>query len=112
MINGKEVAYISGGITGVPDYRKRFDEAEMTLMKKGYIVINPARIEDCLPPVFSWEQYMTLCYPMIDMCDSMFFLDNWKTSKGACCEHEYGEEQNKDLYELNKILPYLNNIYE
>lgn len=104
MVGNKRVAYISGGITGVKNYREIFDQAEKELKELGYIVINPAKIEDCLPPVFSWDEYMTLCYPMIDLSDDIFFLDNWEDSKGALCEYNFGEAQGKGLYTLSKYL--------
>lgn len=38
--------YISGGITGVRNYKKHFAKAEKMLIKKGYEVVNPVTIRE------------------------------------------------------------------
>ena len=46
------LAYISGKITGNPQYRKKFLNAEMVLMNFGYKVLNPT----LLPEGLEYEQ--------------------------------------------------------
>ena len=44
-----EHIYISGPITGTPDYMERFEKAEKELTENGYSVINPAKVNAMLP---------------------------------------------------------------
>ena len=40
---------------------------------------------------------MSLCYPMIDMCDAIYFLDGWEESEGAKIEFEYACKMKKGI---------------
>lgn len=73
--------YIAGKITGNPDYKNQFAEAEHTLINLGHSVMNPAWI--CAGKEFNYEDYMTVSGAMQKVCDAVFFLDNWEDSKGA-----------------------------
>lgn len=79
--------YVSGGITGVEDFKEKFAKAKEELEKQGYEVINPAIIE--LPKSCTWEDYMNICIPMLELADGIFMLNNWKKSSGACTEYGY-----------------------
>ena len=87
--------YISGAITGTYDYMKRFANAEKKLTEQGYSVINPAKVNTQLPEDTSYEEYMKMCFCMLDMCDSIFMLKGWKKSCGA--NREYGYAMAKDM---------------
>lgn len=84
--------YLAGPITGVPDYKERFAEAERDFSEH-YDVINPARIlegvddRDCLP----------LCLRLIDRADSVVLLPGWRSSMGAVTEALYAVRQGKDV---------------
>ena len=84
--------YLAGPITGVPDYKERFAEAERDFSEH-YDVINPARIldgvddRDCLP----------LCLRLIDRSDSVVLLPGWRSSMGAVTEALYAVRQGKDV---------------
>ena len=83
--------YIAGKITGDPDYIIKFLKKEITLMKERHIVMNPA----ILPKRFDYEDYMKICFAMVDVCDCIYLLSDWKDSKGAIREKEYAEKQGK-----------------
>ena len=85
--------YIAGKITGNPDYKEQFAEAERHLRAQGHTTVNPA----VLPDGFEHHEYMKICFAMIDACDAVYFLSNWKESKGACMEYNYAFEQNKGI---------------
>lgn len=55
--------------------------------------MNPA----VLPAGFEHYEYMKICYSMIDVCEGVFFLDNWQKSTGARKEHAYAKQQNKKI---------------
>lgn len=87
--------YISGAITGTDNYMERFANAEKELAEKGYSVINPAKVNAQLPEDTSYEEYMKMCFCMIDMCDSICMLKGWDKSCGA--NRELGYALAKDM---------------
>ena len=82
--------YISGAITGTDNYMERFAKAEKELTENGYSVINPAKVNAQLPEDTTYEEYMKMCFCMLDMCDSIYMLKGWEKSCGA--NREYGYE--------------------
>ena len=87
--------YISGAITGTDDYMERFAKAEKELIEKGYSVVNPAKVNAQLSEDITYEEYMKMCFCMLDMADAIFMISNWKTSCGA--SQEYGYALAKDM---------------
>lgn len=96
--------YISGPITGVPDFQENFMAAEYYLREKfpDCEIINPTMIK--LPLSCSHDDYMTVDIKLLDLCDTVFMLKNWRHSTGACIEYGYAlasekiiikEEQNE-----------------
>ena len=81
--------YISGAITGTDDYMERFAKAEKGLTENGYSAINPAKVNAQLPKDTTYEEYMNMCFCMLDMADSIYMLSNYENSKGACMEYGY-----------------------
>lgn len=78
--------YISGAITGTDDYMERFAEAESDLIKAGYEVVNPAKLDLIMPKNATHKEYMELCIPLLKMCDCIYMLRGWRGSKGANIE--------------------------
>ena len=86
--------YIAGKITGNPDFEEQFKEAAEMLKAEGHLVMNPA----ALPLGFDYEDYMCICFAMIDVCDAVYFLRNWKDSPGAKKEREYAQGLGKECF--------------
>lgn len=80
--------YISGPVTG----RERqaaidFRSWESVLAKeKGWEVVNPVAVNSRLPGSASYEELMEMCDAMMRMCDRIFMMPGWESSKG--CWHE------------------------
>lgn len=74
--------YLAGKITGDPNYREKFKLKAEELGNMGYTVMNPA----VLPDGFEYEEYLTICMAMIDACDTVYFLDDYRKSPGAMRE--------------------------
>lgn len=77
--------YIAGKITGDPNYRAKFEEAENFYKKKGYTVLTPTWMPTGMQPA----DYMRICFAMIDTADVVAFLPDFKRSAGARVEHTY-----------------------
>lgn len=84
----KKKVYISGPITGTKDYMSRFSTAHLSLARQGYSVVNPAMVNAMLPEDTTYDEYMDMSFVMLDMCNSVYMLDGWENSKGACMEFE------------------------
>ena len=85
--------YIAGKITDCPDYMEQFAEVERMLQKQGHATMNPT----VLPPGFEHHEYMKICFAMIDACEEVYMLDNWRDSKGAKMEHDYAVANGKTI---------------
>lgn len=95
--------YISGKITGTKDYMLRFTKAEHHLYQKyGDIpVINPAKVNSMLPAEdTSYEEYMKMCFCMLDMCDAIYMMPGWRDSNGAKREFEYAQARGMTILGL------------
>lgn len=79
--------YIAGKISGDPDYKRKFFATQKLLEKSGHTVLTPAM----LPEGMDKEEYMRICFSMIDVSDIVMFLEDWKESPGARLEHSYCE---------------------
>ena len=90
----EETVYISGAITGLPKakYEKAFEEAETLLEEKGFIAINPLKInrhEDT--GNWTWEDFMKADIAVLLRCRYIYLLPNWKKSKGAALEYKIAQ---------------------
>jgi hypothetical protein len=83
--------YIAGKVNGLPDYKKYFNAAQYMLTSFGCLCMNPGD----LPEGFPYDSYLPICYAMIDACDAIFLLKNWKDSNGANLEYKYAKEKGK-----------------
>ena len=81
--------YISGKITGDPDYKQKFKRAEEALAHMGATPINPARLPEGLDRKF----YLPVCLQMLITADVIYLLDDWKESEGAKIEEAVARYQ-------------------
>lgn len=87
--------YISSKITGVDEYQKGFLETKHKLEQLGHIVMNPSILG--LNEGFTHEEYMHICYSMIDVCDVICLFGNWLNSQGALLELKYASLNEKQV---------------
>lgn len=86
--------YISGAITGNENAEKQFDTAEKWLERKKHEAINPYKFNTRLPAM-KHEEYMKICFAMIDVCDCVYLLKGWQNSVGAKAELSYAKATGK-----------------
>lgn len=89
--------YISGAITNNPNYKEDFERAKDFLQKEypKAEIINPALVNSFLPKSTTHEEYMRMSFCMLDMCDSVYFINGWEDSKGANQEYGYAIAKGK-----------------
>ena len=96
--------FISGQVSGI-DYKvakSNFDIAEKVWRNKGYEVVNPTNLcEEKWP----WFVCMAVCLWYLIKCDSVYFLPNYKNSKGAMIEYKISEYMRKMMYVNNFHTP-------
>ena len=88
--------YISGKITGNPNYTNEFFEAEKWLQEQGHRTINPSNLNVVFPEL-TYEEYMKVDYALLQMADGIFMLHNWQKSKGACAELSFAKSLGKKV---------------
>jgi hypothetical protein len=81
--------YISGGISGTPEFtenqRLKFEEAELKLKEKGFVVVNPFNLNH--EKAETWSDYMRTDIKALMDCTHIFMLRGWGNSRGARIEH-------------------------
>ena len=89
--------YISGKISGLDpvEAKKNFIKAELRLKNQGHEVMSPKGIMDFAE--FEHDDYMHVCKAMVDVCDAIYMLSNWQTSKGSREELNYAKEWRKEV---------------
>lgn len=104
MIKVVQRIYLSGPITGIADYKQRFEKAKVELVAAGYNnIANPAELDGVINEG-KYEEYMSLCMNLLDMCDVVVMLPGWKESFGANREYGYALAKNKLIFELEDML--------
>lgn len=92
--------YLAGKITGDPNYREKFRKKTEELRSRGYTVMNPA----VLPDGFEYEDYLTICFAMLDACDTIYFLDDYHYSPGANREQIKAVNDGKNRIYMGRFL--------
>ena len=93
--------YLSGKMTGLTprQIKRNFAKAEKFIMDKiddEVYIMNPAVTYNMKKyEAFSYEDWLHIDYAMIDACEAICLLDNWKDSIGAKREIAYAYKHGK-----------------
>ena len=92
----RKKAYIAGKISGlaIEEYYGRFGQAESIVEDMGYTVLNPLKI---VPHWLDYEDQMSICLTLVDICDVVYMQSNWWNSSGAKREHDKAIEIGKQI---------------
>lgn len=101
----QKIVYLSGRITDTDNYKKAFSCAEHFLKQMGYIVINPAELDE-VSEGLTYEQYMKVCYRLVDIADIIFMVSGWQKSKGANAELSYAKSLGKEVKYQDYYAPF------
>ena len=104
MEKGK-IVYLSGRITDNEHYKEDFASAEQFLVRMGYIVLNPALLDDVVEGL-TYEQIMQICYRCVDVSDAIFMISGWQKSRGATAELSYAKSLGKKVMYQDYYAPF------
>jgi hypothetical protein len=78
--------YLSGPITGVPEWREAFRVHRLAWQAAGHEVWSPA--DDGLPeePRYTWCDYLRHDLRFLSLCEAMVVIPGWQKSRGCVLE--------------------------
>jgi hypothetical protein len=95
--------YISGPMTGLPDYNKPAFNAEAARLRAmGFEVVNPAEVE--LAWGATWLDYMRVDLNLLMDCDGVVLLPGWSKSRGAAVEHGLARSLELQIFDSHTII--------
>jgi len=100
--------YLSGGISGVQDYKSKFSRAHALASGCGFAVISPVLIGKLVNYKMrkkgqpQWADYMRACIAVLSFCDTIAMLPGWEKSKGARIERRIALDLGLDVIKISK----------
>lgn len=90
--------YVAGKISGLDrkSAGEKFASTAEKLKADGHEVFVPTVLPDY--PNVPHEDYMHVCYAIIDICDAVYMLKDWQDSKGARLERNYALDWDKWVF--------------
>lgn len=96
--------YISGKISGLDfeDVKTRFSRSEEFLTSLGVEAVNP--LKNGLSVDDEWIKHLCKDLEMLHDCDSIYLMEGWYDSTGACIEYDFALRTGKTiLFESNIV---------
>ena len=96
--------YISGPMTGIPEFNyPAFEAAETLLREMGHEPMSPHRIKEIDPnwnDEWTWDDYMVAAIAMMVDCEAICMLKGWSGSQGARIELKGARNLKLKLFQL------------
>ncbi len=91
--------YLSGAISKIPyeEAFELFEHAERIIENFGHEPVNPMKSAGEYPGK-PWSEYMAEDIMILDACDAIFMLQNWRDSDGARIEHYIAAVRGKQIF--------------
>ena len=91
---------MDGTISVSPDEYDHYQRAAIRLRMAGHTVVSPM----VLPDGLSHDDYVHLCYSLIDISEAVLFLDGWESSESVRWIYRYACHTGKKiLYEKENV---------
>lgn len=90
------LVYLSGPISGDPEYEEKFRAAEEALTSDGCTVLNPAKLSEAFPGL-SESKYLQLALTLVTYANTVYMMKGWERSKGACIEYLLAKQDGKQI---------------
>lgn len=89
--------YIAGKVTGDPGYKSKFAAAARMLRDNSHGILQPVNPAEFTPEGMGWHRSMALCLLRLAGCSSVYFLPDWRDSRGAKIEHRWATALRKHI---------------
>lgn len=87
--------FISGKVSGDPDYAMKFERARWDVLPYADAVISPAFLPE---KGFTHAAYMRMAAAMLAECGGVYFLPDWQESDGARQEMQLAKKLGKKVF--------------
>jgi len=96
--------YISGKISGLDfkEVKAKFTEAEEFLNEIGIEAVNP--LKNGLSVDNAWIKHLCKDIEMLNDCDSIYMMEGWQESIGACIEYDFAVRTGKTILFASNII--------
>lgn len=90
--------YVAGKVSDLErkDVLMKFELSKRTLLKNGHHPFIP-----CVLPDYddvAHDDYIHICYAIIDVCDAIYMQKDWQQSQGARMELQYAADWRKKIF--------------
>lgn len=88
--------FISGRVSGIKyeNAKKNFRKAEKLIESQGFNPVNPLKL---CKREWSWLRCMIVCLWYLAKCDNVYFMRNYKKSRGARIEYKVAKWLGKTI---------------
>lgn len=96
--------YLSGPITGIEGYKRKFEGWKDQLVACGYDVVNPAELTSVIGESFSYMEIMQIDLDLLQRCDCLAQMPGWELSRGCNIEYGYALGADKIILKVEDLV--------
>lgn len=96
--------YLSGPMTGLPDYNYPAFNAEAARLRAlGYDIVNPAELKPPASESDEWHHYLRRDLREMLTCDGLALMPGWHNSKGAHLEIQVAHRVEMSIWDARDL---------